>query len=44
MQGQKREMWSGQLAELESELEMWPESTPGDELPSARSELALTVL
>lgn len=54
MRGQRRVQWPAQvserelqpsgLAELESELEMSPESKPGAELPSALSELALKVL
>lgn len=54
MQGQRRVQLPGQvaeqvlqpagLAELESEPEMRLESRPGVELPSALSELALTVL
>ncbi len=39
MQAQRQEQWPGQLAELESELEMKLESKPGAELPSALSEL-----
>lgn len=39
MQGQRREQWPGQLAELESELETRLESKPVAELPSALSEL-----
>lgn len=40
----EKELWPAELAELESELEMQPESKLGAELPSVLSELALKVL